>query len=192
LSSVASILTETEVDFLHLARAAEYRAWLDTLDQVPAKQSYESIESALRWRYREANPRLPDVIQSLALGLQIAVKYQDRAQALLYQQRIATVLDQVPSLPDSFAQSLWQARFEHALAQHDATLAAVALTQYAALVGTFTPNAAFDQLQLMRMQQAQIDPASHWRPDPDWLASLRQRMGAAAPSVAAMAAVGDP
>jgi serine/threonine protein kinase/tetratricopeptide (TPR) repeat protein len=188
LKAAQSLLAETEENFLHLARAAESAAWLDALADAPANVSYRGIDEALKWRYREANPRLSDIVKSVSLGLRIAARHRDRAQAANYQQRIATLLGQIETLPDSAAQELWLARFEIALALGDSPSLELALKEYAARTGEFSPNAAFDQLQLLRMQRASAAPdgSSAFEPSPAWISSLRARMGDSAPIVRAV------
>ena len=100
------------------------------------------------------------------------------------------MLEQLEVLPDATAQELWQARFECALALGDGAALDLALKEYAALIGAFSPNAAFDQLQLMRMQRASVAQgmSSEFEPGPTWIEDLRERMGASAPLVRAVAA----
>ncbi len=187
LKATQALLTETEDNFLHLARVAESTAWLDALADAPTSVSYRSNDEALKWRYREANPRLSDVVKSLSLGLRIAARHRDSAQAARYQQQILTMLEQIEALPDSTAQELWQARFEIALALGDLVSLELAFKEYAAVVGEYSPNAAFDQLQLMRMQRTSVVPgmSPEFAPNPVWISSLRERMGDSAPIVRA-------
>lgn len=163
LRALQSILQTTEDNYIHLARSDEYAAWLDALDGGPAARSYRLIDSALSWRNREANPRLPDILKTLALGMRIAARHLDASQAARYRAQIERVLDQVPTLPDSVAQELLQAQFEWANAIGDVAAADAALREYAAVVGSFRPNAAFEHLQSMRLTLAKSaagNPAS--------------------------------
>jgi tRNA A-37 threonylcarbamoyl transferase component Bud32/tetratricopeptide (TPR) repeat protein len=154
LQALQSILQPTEDNYIHLARSDEYAAWLEVLGGRPAAGSYRLVDSALRWRNREANPRLPDILKTLALGVRIAARHGDASQAAKYQVQIEHVRDQVPTLPDSVAQELLQARFELAIAMGDVATAVATLREYAKVVGGFRPNAAFEHLQSMRLALA--------------------------------------
>ena len=188
LQSVQALLSSTEVDFIHQARAAEFRARLSALNGAGAEASYRHIESALAWRYREANPRLPDIVKTLSIGMRIAAGFGDQAQAAVYQKRADEALAQVGEVPDSVAEALWQARFDLHQSQSDTAAARADLVQYAALVGNFRPNAAFDQQQLMTLQLAthEADSATVLPPDPEWVRGLHERMGESAPIVIAV------
>ncbi len=154
LRALRAILATTEGNYIHLARSEEYAAWLDALDGASASLSYQQIESALGWRNREANPRLPDILKTLALGVRIAARHRDSNQAANYLAQIERIRKQSPALPDSVVQELQQARFEWASAIGDVAAATAAVDEYAKVVGSFRPNAAFKQLQSMRLALA--------------------------------------
>ena len=163
LRVLRAMLTPTEDNYIHLARSEEYAAWLDALNGASASLSYQQIESALSWRNREANPRLPDILKTLALGVRIAARHRDSSQAADYLAQIERIREQSPTLPDSVAQDLHQARFELASANGDVAAATAAVDEYAKAVGSFRPNAAFKQLQSMRSALATLGAA---QPDP--------------------------
>ena len=156
LRALRAILKPTEDNYIHLARSEEYAAWLDALNGASASLSYQQIGSALSWRKREANPRLPDILKTLALGVRIAARHRDSSQAADYLAQIERIREQSPTLPDSVAQDLHQARFELASANGDVAAATAAVDEYAKVVGSFRPNAAFQQLQSMRLALATL------------------------------------
>lgn len=156
LRALQAILRTTEDNYIHLARSDEYAAWLDALDGAPAVRSYQLIDSALKWHNRESNPRLPDILKTLALGVRIAARHRDASKAANYLAQIERIQDQSPTLPDSAAQELLQARFEWASAVGDVAAANAAVDEYAKVVGSFRPNAAFKQLQSMRAALATL------------------------------------
>ena len=159
LNAVRAILPPTEDNYIHLARADEFAAWLDVLAGKRAAQSYAHIASARQWRMREANPRLPDILKTLALGLRIAARYQDQTLGAEYLAQITLLSEDVAVLPDSVEQELFQARFEFAIAHDDTKAAHIALDGYEKVIGSFRPNAALNQWQLMRLKLVGLDHA---------------------------------